>query len=262
VGRHEPAAALDERAELPALLVRKGGNVRQDERLQPRQVSLVEKSVVDHFEWDPSLDERLVPPQCVVLDHRFRLRAAVEPGGALRVDQPDTGERLLVPEVPLDALVPAVEVLDDAEPALVAEHAAEFGEPRSQAIGDPVGEPDADFRLTLYRVFPAVRLLDSHAENTPDGLVAHHGAVLLRGLAVGPRRHEPTPRLAVGEQRRGQLADGLHVERAGRAAPGVRDDPRVGVDLPDLPIPEPPELEEALLVPGDVRPPRGILRVV
>ena len=96
----------------------------------------------------------------------------------------------------------------------------------------------------------------------PIGLLPIVGAVLLRVLAVGPRGHEPAPRLAVGEQRRGELADGLHVERAGRAAPGVRDDARVGVDLADLRVPEPPELEEALLVPGDVRASRGILRVV
>ena len=246
VGRHEPAAPLDERAELPALLVRQGGDVRQDERLEPGQVGRVEEPVVDHLERDPGLDQRLVPAQRVVLDLLLRPRAAVEPGGLLRVDQAHPGERLLVPQVPLGAVVPAVEVLDDAEPAAVAEHAGELGEPGPQAVGDPVGEPDADLRLALHRVLPAVRLLDAHAEDAPDRLAAHRGAVLLGGLAVGPRGHEPAPRLAVGEQRRGELADGLHVERAGRAAPGVRDHARVGVDLADLPVPEPPELEEAL----------------
>ena len=44
--------------------------------------------------------------------------------------------------------------------------------------------------------------------------------------------------------------------------PGVRDHARVGVDLADLRVPEPPELEEALLLPEDVRPPRRVLRVV
>ena len=35
-----------------------------------------------------------------------------------------------------------------------------------------------------------------------------------------------------------------------------------GLTFADLRVPEPPELEEALLVPGDVRPARGVVRVV
>ena len=38
----------------------------------------------------------------------------MEPGGLLRVDQADAGQRGLVAQVVLDAVVPAVEVLDDA----------------------------------------------------------------------------------------------------------------------------------------------------
>ena len=139
--------------------------------LNRRQVVVVEEPVVDHLEGDPGLDQRLVPPQRVVLDLLPGPRAAVEPGGLLRVDQAHPGERRLVPQVPLDAVVPAVEVLDDPEPAAVAEHAGELGEPGPQAVGDPVGEPDADLRLALHRVLPAVRLLDAHAEDAPDRLV-------------------------------------------------------------------------------------------
>ena len=61
--------------------------------------------------------------------------------------------------------MPAVEVLDDAEPAPIAERAGELGEPGPQAVGDPVGDPDADLRLALDRVLPAVRLLHAHAED-------------------------------------------------------------------------------------------------
>ena len=61
---------------------------------------------------------------------------------------------------------------------------------------------------------------------------------------------------------RGQLADRLHVERARGAAPGVGDHAGVGVDRADLGVPEPPQLEEPLLSPDDVRPPRRILGVI
>ena len=101
-------------------------------------------------------------------------RAAVEPGGLLRVDQADAGQRRLVAQVPLDAADasgrgPRRRLSQRA----VVERAGELGEPGPQAVGDPVGDPDADLRLALHRVLPAVRLLDAHAEDADDGLAAH-----------------------------------------------------------------------------------------
>src|SRR5262249_13638748 len=90
----------------------------------------------------------------------------------------------------------------------------------------------------------------------------HRGAVLLGVLSGGPGGHQPGPGLAVGEQRRGELADRLHVERTRGTAPGVRDHAGVGMDPADLRIPEPPQLEEAALLPEAGGPPRRILRVV
>src|SRR5207253_3203528 len=49
--------------------------------------------------------------------------------------------------------------------------------------------------------------------------------------------------------------------RAGRTAPGVRDDAGVGIDLADRAIPEPPQFKKPLLMPKDVSAPRRILRV-
>ena len=78
------------------------------------------------------------------------------------------------------------------------------------------------------------------------------GAVFLAVLAVGPRRAEAAARLAVGKQRGRQLADGLHVEIAERAAAGVGDEARVGIDLRIFVVPQAPQIEQALLLPHDV----------
>ncbi len=157
--------------------------------------------------------------------------------------------------------MPVVDVFHRLEPAPVVERAAELGEPRAQAVGDAVGHPDANLLRALHRILPAVGLLHSHAENAPDGLAAEGGAVLLAVLAVGPGGHQAAAGLAVGKQRGRQLADGLHVQVAERAAAGVGDVARRGIDLADLGIPQAPQLEQALLVPHDVVAPRGILRV-
>ena len=147
------------------------------------------------------------------------------------------------------------------QPALVVQHAGELGEPRPQPVGDAVGHPEADLRLALHAVLPAIRLLDADAEDADDGLAAHGGAEFLAVLPVRPRRGQPAAGLPVGDQRGRQLADPLHVQRTGRAAAGVRDDAGVGIDLADLGVPEPPQVEEPLLTPEDVGAPRRVLRV-
>ena len=81
-------------------------------------------------------------------------------------------------------------------------------------------------------------------------------------LPLAHGRHQAAPRLAVGHQRRGQLADPLHVERTGRAAAGVGNDAGVGIDLAHLGIPEPPQIKQPLLPPENVSAPRRVLRIV
>ena len=214
-----------------------------------------------HLERDARLDQRLVHTQRVVLHLLARVGAAVEGGGLLRIDQRHPRQRRLVPQVALVAPVPVVDVLDHRQPALVVQVARELGEPRAQPVGDPVGDPDADLRRGLDRILPAIRLLDPHTEDPHDGLAAQRRPVLFAVLAVGPGRGEPAPRLAVGEQRGRQLADGLHVQVAQGAAAGVGDVARRRVDFADFGIPAPPQVEQALLAPEDMVPPRRVLRV-
>src|SRR4030042_529814 len=57
----QAAAAANELPELVALRVREGDEVRQDEGLELINVRRVEHAVVNHFEGDTRLDERLVP---------------------------------------------------------------------------------------------------------------------------------------------------------------------------------------------------------
>ncbi len=57
-----------------------------------------------------------------------------------------------------------------------------------------------------------------------DGLVAHRGGVFLAVLAVRPGRHEAVACLAIGKQGGREIADGLHVEVAERAAAGVGEE--------------------------------------
>ena len=165
-------------------------------------------------------------------------------------------------QVVLVAVMPAVQVFDDRQPAAVVERAGELGEPRADAVGDAVERPEADFGAVLHRVLPAVRLFDAHAEDAADGLVAHGGTVLLGVFAVGPGSHQAAARLAVGEEDGGELADGLHVEVAEGAAAAVGDVAGGRIDLADLGVPEAPEFEQALLAPGDVGAARGVLRIV
>src|SRR5262249_42421650 len=53
-----------------------------------------------------------------------------------------------------------------------------------------------------------------------------------------------------------------HVEVRERSSAGIRDEPRLWVRLPDLAVPEAPELEQALFAPEDIGAARRVLRVV
>src|SRR5207247_11478928 len=99
------------------------------------------------------------------------------------------------------------------------------------------------------------------AEYAADRLAAERRAVLLRVLAVRPRRHQAATGLPVGEQRRRQLADRFHVERAQRAAAGVRDEPGARLGRAGLFVPAPPPLEKPLLLPAEIRPASCVVRI-
>src|SRR4051812_10546420 len=111
--------------------------------------------------------------------------------------------------------MPPVQIFDYLQPAAIMQRAGEFREPRTEAVGDSVDHPEADLRAALNGVLPAIRLFGTDAKDAADRLATHRGAVLFSVLPVGPRRHEPAPGLPIGEQRRSELADGLHVELAG-----------------------------------------------
>ena len=66
-----------------------------------REMGCVEIAVVDHLEGDAGFDECLVPAEGVVFDFGGVVVATVVPGGLLRVDEGDAGQRLLVGEVRL-----------------------------------------------------------------------------------------------------------------------------------------------------------------
>ena len=69
------------------------------------------------------------------------------------------------------------------------------------------------------------------------------------------------PRLPVGKQRRRQIADRLHVQIAQRAAARIGEKRRIRIDLLDLRIPQPPQIEQPLFVPQNVLPAHRILRI-
>src|SRR6266516_3314075 len=244
-----------------ALAVGERGDIRQDQRLERAEMRVVEQTVMHHLEWDARLDERLIPAEGVVLNFGPGAVAAIEPRGLLRIDERDSGERGFIAQVFFPAGVAAVDVLDHAQPTRVVEHATEFGEPRPQAVGRPVGDPDSNFSLALHGVFPAIRLFDPYAEDADDGFAAHGRAKFLSVFAVGPRRGKTAAGLTVGDERGGELADFRHVERTGRAASGVRDDAGVGIDLANLAVPELPQVEQPLLSPEQVSAAGGVLRI-
>src|SRR5207247_5379296 len=124
-----------------------------------------------------------------------------------------------------------------------------------------IGDPDSNFSLALHGVFPAIRFLNADAEDADDGFAAHGRAKFLSVFPVGPRRGKTAAGLAVGDERGRELADFRHVERAGCAASGVRDDARVGINLANLAVPELPQVEQPLLSPENVSAAGGVLRI-
>src|ERR1035441_10042865 len=104
-------------------------------------------------------------------------------------------------------------------------------------------------------------VFDADAENTRDGFAAHGGAVFLAVLAVGPRSHQPVTALAIGNHGGRKLGNGFHIEIAQRAAAGIGNVARAGVDGADFLIPQTPKSEEALLPPGNILLARRVLRV-
>ena len=259
--RNQAAAAPHVISQRRALALRQRGDVRQHQDLEAVDPLRLEAAIVRHLERDARLDQGVIVPERVVLHPCRGALAAVERGGLLREDQRDARQRRLVAEIALGAVVPAVDVFHHFQPAVVVQRAGELREPRAEPVGDPVGHPDADLGVALDRVLPAIRLLDSDAEDPHDRLAAERGAVLLAVLPVAPGRGQAAPRLAVREERVGQLSDRLHVEVRQRAAAGVGDEARRGVERADLPVPQPPQLEEPLLAPDDVGATRRIARV-
>jgi hypothetical protein len=217
--------------------------------------------VVDHLEGDARLDESLVEAERRVLDPLADPVAAVEPRGLLRVDEPHPGERPLVAQVALGPVAPRVDLLDRLQPAGVVEGAGELREPGPHAVGQEVGDPEADLVPVLHRVLPSIGLFDSDAEEARDGLAAQRGTVLLGVHPDGPGGHEAAARLAIGRHHRREVADPLHVQAARGSAARVGNDAGVGVDLAHLRVPEAPQLEEPVLLPPRMRPSRRVLRI-
>src|SRR5262245_51950608 len=150
-------------------------------------------------------------------------------------------------------MMPLVNVLDDSQPAPIVQCAGKLGEPGAQAVGGSLRDPDANLRLTLHGILPAIRFFNANTEDADNWLAAERGAKFLSILAIDPRSSKPTTRLAIGEQRFGQFADFFHVERTGRAAAGIRNHTGVGIDLARLAVPQLPEVEKTLLPPKDVK---------
>ena len=204
--------------------LRKRGDIRQDERSELAQVGRVHQPIVDHLEGDARFNERLIPAQRVVLD-----LGAAKPCRLLGIDQADPRERVFVAQVFLPLGVAAVEVFDWFEPALVVQHTGELGEPWTQVVGHPLGNPQPYLRFALDAILPAIRLFHADAEDADDGFAAHGGAEFLPVLAVGPRRGQAAACLPVGDEHGGKFADALHVQVTGGSAAGIGDDAGVRV---------------------------------
>src|SRR5262245_39853244 len=157
--------------------------------------------------------------------------------------------------------MPSVQVLDHFEPAVINHFAVELREPGPEIMRDPVNHPEPNLVAALDGIFPTVRLFNAYAEDACDGLAAQRRAVFLAVFAIRPGKRQPAPGLAIGEERRRQLSDGLHIEIAERPAAGVRNETRVRVDVFDLSVPESPKFEQPLLPPHGILPPGFVLRV-
>src|SRR5215831_14043716 len=105
-------------------------------------------------------------------------------------------------------------------------------EPWPQTIGDAVQHPYPRLIPVLHRIRPAMRCHDAHVEDAANRLVAQGRAILFAVLAIGPRSHRAATSLPVGEERRSEFADDLHIEPAIGAA-RIGDVPRARVDITD-----------------------------
>ena len=72
MGRDKLPPALDECAQLLALLVGERRDVRQDEGVESLDMAGVQQAVVDHLERDSCFDQCLVPAEGVIFDFLAR----------------------------------------------------------------------------------------------------------------------------------------------------------------------------------------------
>ena len=142
--------------------------------------------------------------------------------------------------------MPVVDALDHRQPAPIAQHAGELGEPGPHALRRAARHPQPDLGLALHRVLPAVRLLDADAEDPADRAPVHHRVVLLAAPAVRVRRRQAAAGLVIGElDGRLHQPGGAHVGRTVGDEAGAR--PRAA----DVGVPQRPQLGEPGLPPGD-----------
>src|SRR6185295_6730927 len=137
-------------------------------------------------------------------------------------------------------VMPGVELFHHRQPAAIDRLRIELGEPGPQSLRDSIGHPETNFIAALYGVLPPLRFLDPDTKDAAHRFAAHGGAELLAVFPVGPWRHNASPGLAVGEQSRSPLADGLHVQLTQCAAAGIRDEGGMRIYGPDLVIPKRP----------------------
>jgi hypothetical protein len=95
-------------------------------------MGLVEQTIMHHLERQACLDQRLIPAVDVVFDSAGR-----KPSGLLRINQPNACERRFVAQIFFPTRQPLINLFNRFKPAFVVQNAAEFGEPRAQAIRPP-----------------------------------------------------------------------------------------------------------------------------
>ena len=245
-GGEQVAAALDVAANRVALRIRQRCGVGEDQQPVSIEVLRSQERFVRELKGYARFNERLIHPEHMV-------PGAIAVGDArviglclLGEEYRDPRQRHFVAEVAFVVEVPLIDPLDDRQPAAVVKHARELGHPRPHAVSRTFGHPQANFRLALDRILPAIRFFEPDAEDAADGLSAHHGAVFFRALAVRPWRCQPASRLVVGELNRRQLAGRLEIGRT------VRNEARLGIGRAHRGIPFLPQLGQTRLAPLDV----------
>src|SRR5262249_13851487 len=120
-----------------------------------------------------------------------------KPARLLRIHQTHPRKGRFVAEIRLPASVAVVDRFNHGKPPLVVQHAREFRKPGTQPISHAVSHPQPDFGIALNRVFPPLRLLQTHAENPYYGFSAHRCPEFLAVLAICPGSRDTSPSLAV-----------------------------------------------------------------